>query len=293
LLEGQNRDAEALRVYQQALDRFPDDRGAQLAAQDIRDRLAWQQDQAKQSRIDKLVEDLLNRERRSMISGEDERRWSSKPLSIWLMDFEEAGFSLHEGQGRTLHMLIRDLLTKHPRINVVERAVLDKLLAELNLGASQLADRQTALSIGRLVATRVLLPGQIQYADGETLVSIRAIDCETGLISASVVEPYKRSQTPMDIARDMASKITEALTAAFPLRCRISEVNGMQLILDIGQRAGVQNGQVFAGVDTDVMVQVTTVGEKRSTATAMKGEFAIATGLRLEEKNQDASVSID
>lgn len=293
LLEHQNRDAEALQIYEETLARFPDDREAQLAAQEISDRLARQQDQSKQSRIDKLVEDLLNSDRRRMVSGEDETRWSSKPLSVWLMDFEEAGFSLYEGQGRTVHMLIRDLLTKNPRIKVVERAVLDKLLAELNLGTSQLADQRTALSIGRLMATRVLLPGQVQYSNGEALVSIRAIDCETGLINASVVESYNRSHPPTDMAQDMALRISEALTAAFPLRGRIADVNGMQIVLDIGQRAGVQKGQVFTGVDTDVIVRVASVDENHSTAVAVEGERSIAPGIRLEEKNREASFSID
>jgi class 3 adenylate cyclase/CHAT domain-containing protein len=293
LLERQRRDEEALRLYEQALIRFPDDRGVQLAARDIRDRLSEQQDQVQQARIDKLVEELLDSKRRTAASVTDANRWSSTPLSVWLMDFEEAGFSLQEGQGRTVHMLVRDLLTKNPRVRVVERAVLDKLLAELKLGASQLAHRQTALSIGRLMATRVLLPGQIQYADGEALVSIRAIDCETGLISASVVESYLRSQTPMDIAQDMARRVATSLTAAFPIRTRVSQVNGNQIVLDIGQRAGVQTGQVFAGVDTDVILQVTSVGDNHSTAAALRGEHAIAAGIRLQEKIQDASTSID
>ena len=59
ILESQNRDTEALSLYRQALDRFPNDRGVQLAVQEISERLSWQQDQAKQSRIDQLVKDLL------------------------------------------------------------------------------------------------------------------------------------------------------------------------------------------------------------------------------------------
>ncbi len=216
-----------------------------MAAQDIRERLSWQQDQAKQSRIDQLVKDLLERDRQTMASVADENRWTSKPLSVWLMDFEEAGFGLQEGQGRTVHILIRDLLTKNPRVKMVERAVLDKLLTELHLGSSQLAERQTALSIGRLMATRVLLPGQIQYEGGQALVSIRAIECETGLISASVVGTYNSSQTSVEIAQDMAMRITKELMAAFPLRSRVSEINGTANRLGYRSKCRPSKGAVF------------------------------------------------
>ena len=194
------------------------------------------------------------------------------------MDFEEAGFGIQEGQGRTVHILIRDLLTKNPRVKMVERAVLDKLLTELHLGSSQLAERQTALSIGRLMAARVLLSGQVQYEDGQALVSIRAIECETGLINASVVGTYNSSQTSVEIAQDMAMRITKELMAAFPLRSRVSEINGTEIVLDIGQNVGLQKGQYFKGVDTDVIVQITSVDSDRSTAEVIQGQDKIVPG---------------
>ena len=289
ILESQNRDTEALSLYRQALDRFPNDRGVKLAAQEISERLSWQQDQAKRSRIDQLVKDLLDSDRRTIGSVADENQWTSKPLSVWLMDFEEAGFGLQEGQGRTVHILIRDLLTKSPRVKMVERAILDKLLTELHLGSSQLAERQTALSIGRLMAARVLLPGQIQYEDGGALISIRAIECETGLIDASVVGTYNSSQTSMEIAQDMAMRITEELMATFPIRSRVLQISDTEIVLDIGQNLGLQNGQYFEGVDTDVIVQITSIDSNRSKAEIIQGKDKILPGLRLEEKKTDAA----
>ena len=41
ILERQNRDAEALLLYQKALERSPNDFGIQVAVQDIRERLSW------------------------------------------------------------------------------------------------------------------------------------------------------------------------------------------------------------------------------------------------------------
>ncbi len=292
-MERQNRDAEALLLYQQALERSPNDFGIKVAVQDIRERLSWQQDQEKQARIDQLVKNLLERDPKTIASVDDENRWTSKPLSVWLMDFEEAGFGIQEGQGHTIHILLRDLLTENPRVKMVERAVLDKLLTELHLGSSQLAERQTSLAIGRLMAARVLLPGQIQYEGGQALVSIRAIECETGIINASVVGTYNSSQTSVEIAQDMAKKVTTELMTAFPLRSRVLELSGTQVVLDIGQNLGLQNGRFFEGVHTDVIVQITSVDSDRSTAEIIQGKDKIVPGVRLEEKKQGTSVSID
>jgi tetratricopeptide (TPR) repeat protein len=288
ILGRQNREAEALSLYRKALDISPKSIEIQLAAQDISERLSLQADQAKQSRIDKLVNELIERNQRTIPTVRNENLWTSKPLSVWLMGFEEMGFSLQEGQAQIVHVLIRNLLTKNTRITVVERAVLDKLLSELKLGASPLADRQTALSIGRLMATRILLPGQIQYENGRALVSIRAIESETGLIKASIIGTYDSSQTSAEVADDLALKITNELIANFPLRCKVVNINENELILDIGQNLGLKSKLQFEGVDEDVIVQVTSVKPDQSIAKVLKGENFIKPGLRLEEKRNDS-----
>jgi hypothetical protein len=139
------------------------------------------------------------------------------------------------------------------------------------------------------MAARLLLPGQVQYQDGQTLVSIRAIECETSLISASMVGTYNSSQTSEMIAQDIAKKITKELIATFPLRCKVLRIAGKEVILDIGHNVGLHNKQYFKGSDSDVIVQITSVDSDRSTAKVIQGENVIAPGLRLEEERLDLS----
>jgi len=290
ILERQNRDAEALDVYQEMLQRFPNDTEIQLSAQNLRDRLAWEKDKGRQAAIDRLVSALLERYHSAPTQQPaPESQWTSKPLSIWFLALEENGHSILEGQARRIHMLIRHQLLNNQRINLVERAVLDKLLAELHLGTSDLADRQTALSIGRLMAARVLLSGQVQYENGQMLVSIRAIACETGIIRASIVESFSPPYSSMSVAQALAQRINDELMAKFPLKTVVTEVKGSEIVLDIGQRVGLENHIYFKGVDTDVLVQVNRVDAETSIATVVNGSERIAPGLRMVETTIDAS----
>jgi hypothetical protein len=205
------------------------------------------------------------------------------------LSLEESGHSIQEGQAQRIHMLISHQLLNNQRVKLVERAVLDKLLAELHLGSSDLADRQTALSIGRLMAARVLFPGQIQYENGQMLVSIRAIDCETGVIRASIVESFTPPHSSMTVAQALAQRINTELMDRFPLKALVTEVDGTEAVLDIGENVGLENHIYFKGIDADVLVQVNRVDTETSDATLIRGSEPIAPGLRMVETTIDAS----
>ncbi len=85
------------------------------------------------------------------------------------------------------------------KLTVVERAQLDALLAEQNLGASGRATAASAAEIGRLLGVQVILTGSItqfsierksigfrgiggSYANAETKLDVRLINVETGEI---------------------------------------------------------------------------------------------------------------
>ena len=99
------------------------------------------------------------------------------------MDFKTQGYSLQEGAGKILVFGMEDQLLQHSRVQLVERALLDKLLEELKLGTSRLVDKQTALSLGRILAAKLILIGQVVYSGPQTQVSFRLIETETGRIT--------------------------------------------------------------------------------------------------------------
>ena len=77
------------------------------------------------------------------------------------------------------------------RIAIVERAILDKLLGELKLSASDLTDPQIVLRIGKILAARLIATGSFTRFGNEGRFGIRVIETETTRIKASVIEPAR------------------------------------------------------------------------------------------------------
>ncbi len=286
LLERQGRYAEALNHYDEALRASPDDAGLQAAANAVRERVAWRRDPEKQARIDRLIQEIVQGvpAAEAVEPAEGEDSWTSKPLTVWLMDLEESGLSQREGHARLLLHLMHNQLVRDRRLKPVERALLEELLAELHLNTSGLTDKQTALKVGRLVTARILLSGKVQYEEGQIQVSMRAIECETGLIQASLVKDFGSGGSVEQMADHIVSQICGRLNALYPLRARVLEAQGDQVKINIGMPQGVRPGQIFKGQIADLTVKVTDVYAGYSLAVVVQGDRGvIRSGLKLEE----------
>jgi len=201
---------------------------------------------------------------------------------MWIMDLKAQGYSLQEGQERLLTAGITDHLLQHSRAHLIERALLDKLLEELKLGTSKLADRNAALSLGKILAARLILSGQVVYSGSQTQVSIRLIETETGRITAAVNESFG-SAVPVSILAEKLSKhLLEKLKKLYPLRGKISEVEDEEVRLNIGQKAGVLSGDRFKVIDGDATLEIISVQPDTSLARMVKAKGPLTKGLRVE-----------
>jgi len=281
LLDNKGNYKEALDLLGKAQKLAPKDTGIAAITNETRKKVALAQDQEKQERIDRLVKELLESMKlpsRALTSD----GWTSFPLTMWLMDFKTQGYSIQEGEERLLVSGITNQLIQHSRVQVVERALLDKLLGELKLGTSKLIDRNTALSLGKIMAARLILPGKLIYSGPQTQVSMRLIETETGRITAAVNESFGSAVPASILTERLSKKLLEKLKKLYPLRGKISEVKGDEIRLNIGQKVGVKVGQQFKVKDTDWILEIVSVQSEVSTAKAKKGEEGIQTGLRVE-----------
>src|SRR5690349_21024609 len=76
--------------------------------------------------------------------------------------------------------LLADLLTTHlgKEVPVVERAGLDKILAEQRLSRGGLVRDDEAVQIGKLVGARFLLAGRVFRPGDDTHVTVRLVSVE-------------------------------------------------------------------------------------------------------------------
>ena len=282
LLMDQKKFEEALGFLEKAMKITPDDPVITAVANETRRKMATIRDSEKQGRIDRLVKDLLetmNQPARALPSD----AWTSQPLAMLMMDFEISGFSLTEGEERLLFSGITEKLLENPRIRLVERAILDKLLTELKLGASNLTDRRTALTLGRLMAARFILTGKIIYSGPQSHILMRLIETETGRITASVNEEQKGSKNSFDLAGRLSENLLGKITKAYPLRAKILEINKDGIVLNIGSDTGTTAGLFFKVINRNISLEIISVDLNKSFARVSKGESAIEQGLRVEE----------
>lgn len=281
LLDRQGDLGKASELLAKAQTLIPDDRGLAAAAREARKREAAARDRETRERIDSLVKALLEDMQRSVPPVASDG-WTSQPLTLWVMEPRGTGYGLTEGEERFVVSGLVDRLMEKTRVQVVERAVLDKVLQELKLGTSQLADRRTALSLGRILAARLILSGQIVRTLSETQVAMRLIETETGRISASVNEVFTSPVSAAQLVEKLSAVLVEKIQEAYPFRGKVMEVRDNEVVLNIGAREGVRTGQVFKVRDTDFVVEVREATKDRSTAVFKQGFGTLQAGASVE-----------
>jgi class 3 adenylate cyclase/tetratricopeptide (TPR) repeat protein len=283
LMDRQGDPGKASELFAKAQTLTPADRALAAAAREARERAAIAQDREKQERIDTLVKELLGDMKRPVPPVASDG-WTSQTLTLWVMEPQSTGYGLTEGEERLFVSGLMDLLMEKTRVQIVERAVLDKVLQELRLGTSKLVDRNTALSLGRILAARLIISGQIVRAGAETQVALRLIETETGRISASVNEIFTAPISPSALAERISNLLAEKIREQYPLRGKVTEVRDNEVALNIGAREGVRAGDTFRVCDTEFVVEVKAAEKEKSTAVFKQGAGMLKPQARVEAR---------
>lgn len=281
ILEAKGNHAEALSLFEKAGNMEARDPALAGITNEARRKVAIAKDQEKQERIDRVVKELVESAKappRALPSD----GWTSAPLTLWIMDFQKQGYSLQEGEERLLVSGLSEALLEKSRVQLVERDLLERLLEELKLGTSELADRNSALNLGRILAAKLILFGQVVYSGPQTQVSFRLVETETGRISATVNELFGGAVPVSALTEKLSKDLLGKLVKQYPLRGKVSEVKDGEITVNLGAKQGVKTGQQFRIKDQDAVLEIREVGESESKAKAVKGDESIAAGLLIE-----------
>jgi tetratricopeptide (TPR) repeat protein len=194
-------------------------------------------------RIDERLDLLARLELRSAVRASiaQERALaevSPSPLVVGVFPFLMAGDTALRPLGRALAELLTTDLGQTSRLRVVERARLQMLLDELELGASRYADPATAARTGRIVGAANLVQGRID--GGESDLAVQAVVVATTRPD-STVDPL-RQQGGIGRLFDMEKQIALAvydrlgiqLTAAERQRVNRRATENIQALLAFG-----------------------------------------------------------
>ena len=214
--------------------------------------IALQNDAKNRERVDKLVEELSKRYRsqKKIFTATTDDTWTSRPMVLTFVDFQETGaLSERDGISVVLTTQLADELNASGRVQVVERVVIERLLEELNLGSSELADPETALRLGRVLAAQVIGTGSLLYMTDGTMLSLRLIDTETTAIPKVI---NREISTDASLKKDLHQLNREILTTimtAYPLQAYVVNVNGDNVMINLGTNQGVVTGSRFAVIE--------------------------------------------
>lgn len=304
VLAGMGKTDEAIGAYQRALKSNPKDTLTTVLLNQLLNEKQAAADTARQERIDRLVADLVERyktQSQKPAPAFVADSWTSRPLSVSLLGFGNRGaLAARAGENEYLALSLTQALQAQQRISVVERELIDKLLEELNLSASELANPETALKLGKIIGARFITTGTVTRLGKETQVSLRVIETETSLIKGAFVDTVAQESSLTPVASALADKLAETLRREFPLQGKVAAIQGDSVTLNIGAAAGVvvglkmkifeegepivMEGRELGRQKTDVAeIEVTAVEEAFSTGRVLNKNAEVKKGQKVIE----------
>ena len=135
---------------------------------------------------------------------------SQPPLTVAIFDFESKSDAVWD-LGPKVATLLNASLSADPQIITVERAELEKVLGEQELGLSGTVSPDTAAKVGHLTGAKVLVTGRVFKADKELVIVAKIIGTETSRVYGELVKgPAASSIT--DLSGDLAKKIAATVS---------------------------------------------------------------------------------
>jgi tetratricopeptide (TPR) repeat protein len=249
--EKEGRWDKALESYRQALAINEKDNFASVLVKKAQEMLDIQKDAERKKRMDQLIKDLAERykgQKKKLEESED--TWTSGPMVLSFVDIQEkGGLAERDGFSIVLTTQLADLLNASGRVRVVERLVIERLLEELNLGSSDLADPETALRLGKVLAARLIGTGSVFYMPQGTLLNLRLIDTETSAIPQVTTRQIDALASLDKELFRLNREILRTVIEKYPLRGYVVKESGDEFIINIGAKQGVVTGTKFDVVE--------------------------------------------
>jgi TolB-like protein len=250
--EKQGNAKQAAVFYREAVTANPEDQIAKTLMEKITQHLAFQEDMERKKRVDTLVSDLINQYKAGGGKAPASDPWAPRPMTVAFLELKSVGGSLlREGMSQMLHDSIVQNLMEGGRVFPVEREILDQLLAELKLGASDLANPDTALKLGRLLSARLMAAGSLVKTAQGVRVSLRLVNPETSAVEIVHSDEITPDNDFSAFASRVAGTLDQKIRSRYPLKGRVVSVDGNdgRAIVDLGARHGVKPGMELAIVE--------------------------------------------
>jgi hypothetical protein len=146
----------------------------------------------------------------SLLAGAFARAELSQPLPVAVFDFESKDENVRD-LGPKVATLVNASLSAEANLITVERAELEKVLGEQELGLSGTVTPDSAAKVGNLTGAKVLVTGRVFKTDTEFFIVAKIIGTETSRVYGELVKGGVNASIS-DLAGSLAKKIAADVT---------------------------------------------------------------------------------
>lgn len=132
-------------------------------------------------------------------------------LTVAVFDFESKDEAVRD-LGPKVATILNATLSAEPSLIMVERAELEKVLGEQELGLSGTVSADTAAKVGNLTGAKVLVTGRVFKVDKETMIVAKVIGTETSRVYGEMVKGAPAASIT-DLSAELAKKIAATVGA--------------------------------------------------------------------------------
>jgi hypothetical protein len=126
-------------------------------------------------------------------------------LTVAVFDFESKDEAVRD-LGTKVANLVNVNLSAEPHIIMVERAELEKVLGEQELGLSGTVSSESASKVGNLTGAKVLVTGRVFQVDGKLVIVAKIVGTETSRVYGELVNG-KAGADVTELSAELAKKI--------------------------------------------------------------------------------------
>lgn len=207
-----------------------------------------------------------------------------KKTKIAVLDFQMHGDqNTSKDMGKIVAEWLITGLVETGRFDVIERRLLEKILEEQKLGATGAIDTNSAAQLGKILGVKTIVAGTVTSLEGTNEINARLINVDT----ASIVSAERIRAGSAQQLRDLVSKISEKIAAAFPLEGYIVQRNDKKITIDLGKSMGVKPGMKFVAYKEGKVIKHPKTGEVLDVETV---EIGIIEARDIRDKTSNGTV---
>ena len=213
-------------------------------------------------------------------------------IKIAVLPFHLQGENFEtDDMGKIVAEWLITAFVKEGRFDVIERKLLGQILEEQQMVEAGLVSQETASEIGRLLGVKVIISGSVMKLRDVLEVNARIID----VASASIITAENVRSRNVHALQPLVVEMSDVIIKNFPLEGYIAKRDGADVVIDLGELAGVKAGMKFMAYKEGEIVrhpktdEILYVKQNKTGIIEIKNvQQKISEGIILEELNDDA-----